>query len=80
MTSATKPATLQVNSRGAWRNVCDFDVADEAATGHVMEAAATLATYSLGKTTVRIVKVEDGYPSPLMLWSPREGWKQWPRD
>lgn len=79
MTGAAKPATLQINSRGAWRNVCDFDVADEAATSHVLDAAATLVTYSLGKASARIVKVEGGYPAPLMVWSPKDGWKPWSR-
>lgn len=78
-TSPAKPATLQINSRGAWRNVCDFDVADGAAAAHVMEAAATLVAYSLGKASARIVKVQDGYPSPLMVWSESEGWKPWSR-
>ena len=52
----TKPAMLQINTAGAWRNVCEFDVADGPAMSHVhvMEAGATLAAYGLNSPKVRI--------------------------
>lgn len=73
----SKPAMLQINTRGSWRNVCEFDVSDGAATSHIMEAGAMLATYSIEKPKVRVVKDEGGYAAPLMMWSPDAGWKPW---
>jgi len=70
----SKPATLQFNARGSWRNVCQFDVADVDATYRVMEAAAVIATYSTDKPSVRFVKDEAGYALPLMRWTPDSGW------
>jgi|GEM_PF-6897688 len=72
----SKPAMLQINARGSWRNVCEFDVADRDATDRIMEAAAVLATYSIDKPTVRVVKDEAGYAMPLMRWSPDLGWRK----
>jgi hypothetical protein len=72
-----KPAMLQINARGAWRNVCRFDVADKAAADQVMEAAATIAEHSIDKPTLRVVKDEGGYAVPLMSWKRESGWKPW---
>ena len=72
----TKPAMLQINTAGAWRNVCEFDVADGPAMSHVMEAGATLAAYGLNSPKVRVVKMEGGYGEPLMRWCPKGGWRQ----
>ena len=72
----SKPATLQLNARGSWRNVCKFDVADPHACANVMEAGATLAAYSTDKPTVRIV-ANDGFATPLMRWSQDRGWRPW---
>lgn len=72
----SKPAMLQINARGSWRNVCEFDVADTDATDRVMEAAATLATYSTDKPSVRVVKDEAGYAMPLMRWTRDGGWRK----
>ena len=32
----TKPAMLQINTAGAWRNVCEFDVADTECVGETL--------------------------------------------
>lgn len=72
----TKPALLQINTAGAWRNVCEFDVANGPAMSHVMEAGATLAAYGLHQPKVRIVKMEGSYPMPLLRWCPQSGWRQ----
>ena len=71
----TKPAMLQINTGGAWRNVCEFDVADGPAMSHVMEAGATLAAYGLNSPKVRIVQMVGGYASPLLRYSPTSGWR-----
>jgi len=71
-----KPAMLQINARGSWRNVCEFDVADADATDRIMEAAATLAAYSIDKPSVRVVKDEAGYAMPLMRWTQDGGWRK----
>ena len=72
----SKPAMLQINARGSWRNVCQLDVADADATDRIMEAAAVLATYSTDKPAVRVVKEEAGYPMPLMRWTQDSGWRK----
>ncbi|ADU99789.1 hypothetical protein [Alicycliphilus denitrificans] len=72
----SKPAMLQINARGSWRNVCEFDVADADATDRIMEAAATLAAYSTDKPSVRVVKDEAGYAVPLMRWTQDGGWRR----
>lgn len=71
----SKPAMLQINACGTWRNVCEFDVEDRDATDKVMEAAATLAMHSIDKPKVRVVKDDCGVTVPLMRWSPLWGWK-----
>ena len=73
----SKPATLQINARGSWRNVCNFDVADPEACNNVMEAGATIATYSTEKSAVRVIRNESGNPEPLMYWTPEAGWVDW---
>ena len=70
----TKPAMLQINTAGAWRNVVEFDVANTDATDRVLEAGATLAAYGLNKPKVRIVKMEGGYALPLLRRCPETGW------
>jgi hypothetical protein len=72
----TKPAMLQINTAGAWRNVVEFDVANTDATDRVLEAGATLAAYGLNSPKVRIVKMEGGYAAPLLRWCPKTGWRQ----
>lgn len=73
-----KPAMLQINTSGAWRNVVPFDVADENSTNLIMEAAATLAAHGDGEPTVRIVSRKDGYAEPLMCWERKSGrWEPW---
>lgn len=71
----SKPAMLQINTAGAWRNVCEFDVADGTATAHVMDAGAMLAIYGLNKPKVRIVKMEGGCALPLLRCCPETGWR-----
>lgn len=71
----SKPATLQINARGSWRNVCEFDVADADATDRIMDAAAVLAVYSTDKPSMRVVKNEGGYAQPLMRWTRDGGWR-----
>ena len=71
----TKPAMLQINTAGAWRNVCEFDVADGPAMSHVMEAGVTLAAYGLNSPKVRIVLMAGGYANPLLRYDRESGWR-----
>lgn len=71
----TKPAMLQINTAGAWRHVCEFDVADGPAMSHVMEAGATLAAYGLNSPKVRIVQMAGGYANPLLRYDRESGWR-----
>ena len=71
----TKPAMLQINTAGAWRNVCEFYVADGPAMSHVMEAGATLAAYGLNSPKVRIVQMVGGYANPLLRYDRESGWR-----
>lgn len=75
MSTTIKPAKLQINARGAWKDVCRFDVANGSATAHIMDSAATIAAYSTDKCSVRIV-TDEVYPAPLMYWGSK-GWTTW---
>lgn len=74
MSKTTKSAKLQINARGAWKDMCRFDVANESATANIMEAAATISAYSTDMCSVRIV-TDEAYPVPLMRWDSDKGWK-----
>lgn len=69
-----RPVTLQINSAGAWRNVCRFNAANDATGRLILKAAATIATHADGGVSLRIVEIQDGYPSPLASWSIKAGW------
>ena len=74
--STTKSVKLQLNAKGAWKDVCRFDIVDAQATAHIMEAAATIATYATDKPSARIVTA-DAHSLPLMHWDSDKGWKPW---
>lgn len=61
---------LQVNTSGAWRNVMDFDVADES---DVLAVAPHLFGCATHPGSLRIiVPGETGW---LAMWTPAEGWR-----
>lgn len=72
----SRPAMLQINTAGAWRHVCEVDLNDVDAVGHVLEAGATLGHYGLQGPKVRLVQIETGYAHVLMRWHPRTSWKE----
>lgn len=71
-----KPAKLQVNTAGAWKDVARFDVADEAACAAVMNAARDIGFYATHDVRFRVVR-DDALNEPLMTWTKQDGWKEW---
>ena len=72
-----KPCKLQLNRRGAWMTVAEFDAADDAESDAVMSAALVLALFSGGSW--RTCKC-DGLDEVLMRleetvigWQPAKG-------
>lgn len=72
-----KPVTLQINPSGSWRNVCAFNAADANASALIMDAAATIAAHSYGTPCLRVVRMDNGYATPLTHWTIGAGWKDW---
>ncbi|MGA0569610.1 hypothetical protein ACO2Q9_02695 [Variovorax sp. VNK109] len=72
-----KPAKLQVNTAGAWKDVCSFDVADATGTAIIMNAAHDIGYYANPAVGFRVVSVRDGYATPLMSWAKDNGWTEW---
>lgn len=71
-----KPAKLQVNTAGAWKDVARFDVAEEAACAAVMNAARDIGFYATHDVRFRVVR-DDALNEPLMTWTKQDGWKEW---
>ena len=69
----SRPVKLQYNCSGAWRNLLDFDRADEV---RVMAAAEELFSGDT-KTTLRVII--PGHTAPLVSWKHDTGWKKWMR-
>lgn len=74
---ALKPVKLQLNRRGSWMTVAEFDAADDAEADAVMSATLVLALFSKGSW--RICKC-DGLDEVLMTleetvlgWQPAKG-------
>lgn len=60
---ALKPVKLQLNRRGSWMTVAEFDAADEGEADAVMSAVLVLALFSKG--TWRICH-DDGLDEVIM--------------
>lgn len=72
MTDQPRPVRLQMNTKGAWRDVLDFDCADEE---RVKTAAELLFK---GDSHVRLRVIAPKLPGPpLMCWSDATGWRVW---
>lgn len=68
-----KPVKLQLNRRGSWMTVAEFDAADEAEADAVMSATIVLALFSGGSWRIC---VNDGLDEVLMrLEEPVLGWQ-----
>lgn len=70
----SSPCKLQINSRGAWRDVLGFD--SDAMRAEALQVAASnlvmIADHS-GRTTLRIV-LADGLQTVLQHWTYEKGW------
>lgn len=77
MTSAAnhRNVKLQLNNKGAWRDVLPFDI-DAVDSGAVQVAAADLvmAADPSGNTRLRIV-IADSLQTALTRWDAARGWR-----
>lgn len=73
-----RPAVLQVNQLGSWRNAITFDVDafDERATLDAAEALAR-AIDPRGTIKLRIVATDHQPGNVLMTWDMHKGWTPW---
>ncbi|KPU91117.1 hypothetical protein APR50_17290 [Variovorax paradoxus] len=69
-----KPAKLQVNTSGAWKDVVRFDATDVAETDRVTDAADELGQVGAGAITFRLVS-DEALPRVLFRWTHPVGWK-----
>jgi len=66
---------LDINTSGAWRRVCSFDL-DTFQDGDLEHCAHSLLELSsCHKLKARLISPED--TAPLMTWSKEEGWLEW---
>lgn len=73
----TRPAKLQINQRGAWRDALRFDVdAIDDNSMHVFLSAAVDMVRSIGQKgiTMRIVS-DQSPPKRVLSWTAERGWK-----
>lgn len=70
----SRPAKLQINQRGAWRDALRFDFDALTDKSLFLDAAAEMAR-STGQTgtTMRIV-TDASHPEQLMAWDAESGW------
>ncbi|MEY4428615.1 MAG: hypothetical protein RLZZ182_1304 [Pseudomonadota bacterium] len=73
--SNARPAILQMNTAGGWRNVIKLDFGHEAKARRAMKAAATLA--DIGGATARVV-IDDGTQTVICHYAQADGWVSWP--
>jgi len=71
----SRPCKLQLNNKGAWRDVLPFDL-DVVNSDEVQEAAAMLVSAAdpSGNTRLRIV-IADSLQTALVRWDATHGWK-----
>jgi hypothetical protein len=67
-----RPVKLQINTKGSWANLVDFDCAHET---RVLSAAAELFCHD-DRIKLRVVE-PGGVNPPLMHWSTATGWRKW---
>lgn len=72
----SRAAKLQINQRGAWRDVMRFDIDKLADESEFLIGAAQMVCSSgqMSATTMRIV-TDDSLPERLKSWSAESGWK-----
>lgn len=76
----TRPAKLQINQLGAWRDVMRFDLDTLADKSLFLDAAAEMVrSTGLTETTMRVVIDMNSYLKPpvlLMTWGVAAGWEK----
>lgn len=74
-TPERKIVKLQVNAKGSWRDVMQFDVQDEDA---VLFAATEFFKWDLNADRLSLRVIIPGDTAPLMTCKPAEGeWEAW---
>lgn len=73
----TRPVKLQINQKGAWRDVMTVDIDQLVDEKQFLETAAEMVWYSgqEASTTMRLVTVASP-PVRLMAWQAAGGWKK----
>ncbi len=70
----SRPCKLQINAKGAWRDVLAFDIDGvDAEALQVAAANLVLIANPNGRTTLRIAAA-DGLQTALLHWSAKNGW------
>ena len=69
-----RPAKLQVNTNGAWKDVIRFEAGMDVMVSEVMDAAERLGRTDSGRATFRVV-IDDALSTVLYRWSTESGWK-----
>jgi len=69
-----RPCKLQINTKGAWRDVLSFDM-DKVDVEALQAAAANLVVIADpgGKAGLRI-SIADAHQTPLIRWDAVKGW------
>lgn len=70
----TRPAKLQINQSGAWRDVLRFDIDQLVNEAAFLEAADKMMRSTGSMKTMRIVS-DESLPGRLMYWNAEHGWK-----
>lgn len=73
-TQEVKRVKLQVNSKGSWRDVMEFDAEYDSA---VLDHADKLFAFDLNRTRLSLRVIIPGDTAPLMNWTHEGGWKAW---
>lgn len=72
---------LQLNISGAWRNVIEFDLdaSDELQQARILDCGAEMVTaaYPSRPVSMRVISADPAAGmSPLMRWTPKDGWQE----
>lgn len=70
----SRPVKLQINQRGAWRDIMRVDIDQLADEAGFLAGAAQMVGSSGQKAALRIV-TDESLPERLKVWSAESGWK-----
>lgn len=73
----SRPVKLQINQKGAWRDVMTVDIDQMTDETSFLDGAAAMVRSSgnMERTTMRIVNA-DSPPVRLMTWDTESGWEK----